>query len=424
MNRRRRIAVLGAGPIGLEAALYARALGHTVTVYERGEVAASFRRFGFLRLFSPWGLNVSPLGLRVLAEAGKPAPDAAAFPTAEEFRRHYLLPLAAALGPAVETGVEVLGAGRFGLLKGDNIGGMRRARTPFRLLLRGGDGEREGQADVLLDATGVYSHPNPIGDGGVPALGEEAARARIDYHLPDVRGTDRGRFAGKHVLLVGAGFSAATTLLGLVSLLEEEPGTRVVWARRSSGPDPFPLYPADPLPERARLAREGNRLAAEPPAGCTVIPGVAVKAVSAEGERLRVELRAVDGGGTPETLRVERVIANVVYRPGLEILRELQVHQCYASEGPMNLAAALLKAGGGGDCLAQVSPGPEALKSPEPAFFILGHKSYGRRSDFLLRAGLEQVRDAFRVIEEDPGLDLYADGSSRLKNEQGAGSRT
>ena len=34
----------------------------------------------------------------------------------------------------------------------------------------------------------------------------------------------------------------------------------------------------------------------------------------------------------------------------------LQVHYCYATEGPMKLAAALMAAGGGGgDCLAQVA---------------------------------------------------------------------
>ena len=34
----------------------------------------------------------------------------------------------------------------------------------------------------------------------------------------------------------------------------------------------------------------------------------------------------------------------------------LQVHYCYATEGPMKLAAALMAGGGGcGDCLAQVS---------------------------------------------------------------------
>ena len=38
------IAVLGAGPIGLEAALYGRFLGYAVNVYERGRVGDNLRR--------------------------------------------------------------------------------------------------------------------------------------------------------------------------------------------------------------------------------------------------------------------------------------------------------------------------------------------------------------------------------------------
>jgi hypothetical protein len=58
----------------------------------------------------------------------------------------------------------------------------------------------------------------------------------------------------------------------------------------------------------------------------------------------------------------------------------------------MKLAAALLASGGnGGDCLAQVSSGPETLRNPEPGLFVLGMKSYGRGSAFLLRLGYEQV---------------------------------
>ncbi|HZN60711.1 MAG TPA: hypothetical protein VFD71_21735, partial [Planctomycetota bacterium] len=84
------------------------------------------------------------------------------------------------------------------------------------------------------------------------------------------------------------------------------------------------------------------------------------------------------------------------------------IHQCYASEGPMALAAALLGSGSGGDCLAQPSHGPEVLKNPEPGFYVVGAKSYGRRNDFLLRSGREQVRDVFQLMEDDPSLDLYA----------------
>ena len=46
-----RIAVLGAGPVGLEAALYARKLGYPVTVYERGRLAEHVQRWGAVSRF-------------------------------------------------------------------------------------------------------------------------------------------------------------------------------------------------------------------------------------------------------------------------------------------------------------------------------------------------------------------------------------
>ena len=53
---------------------------------------------------------------------------------------------------------------------------------------------------------------------------------------------------------------------------------------------------------------------------------------------------------------VETVITNVGYRPDTSLYQELQVHQCYATEGPMKLAAALLSSSGANsvDCLAQI----------------------------------------------------------------------
>jgi hypothetical protein len=59
------------------------------------------------------------------------------------------------------------------------------------------------------------------------------------------------------------------------------------------------------------------------------------------------------------------------------------------------------------DCLDQVSAGPEALLTPEPDFYVLGAKSYGRSSRFLIAAGLEQIRDLFTIIGDRADLDLY-----------------
>jgi hypothetical protein len=404
----RRIAILGAGPIGLEAALYARALGFEPIVFERGEVAENVRRWGFVELFSPWSLNVSPLGLEALGGLGGSAPDPERCPSGEELRERYLLPLASLL--EIRPHHEVLGIARSGFLKSEAIGGKERGLRPFRLLVRRRDGAEECcRAEIVIDATGVYHQPCSLGDGGLPAAGEEAARSSIDYHLPDILGAERRRFASRRVLLIGSGYSAATALAALITLQREAPATEVVWARRDRRGRPFTIFEGDPLPGRAALGRLGNDIAAAPPAGWRLLRGAGAERLERLGEGWRVTFRDVETGELID-IDAQRILALVGYRPDLGIHRELQVHHCYASEGPMKLAAALLGSSGGGDCLAQASFGPNSLLNPEPGFFIIGQKSYGRRSDFLLKIGREQVRDVFRLIRGDPELDLYAAG--------------
>ena len=51
------------------------------------------------------------------------------------------------------------------------------------------------------------------------------------------------------------------------------------------------------------------------------------------------------------------------------------------------------------DCLAEASHGPDTLKNPEPNFFVIGEKSYGRNSTFLMRVGWEQVDEVFSLLD-------------------------
>ena len=107
---------------------------------------------------------------------------------------------------------------------------------------------------------------------------------------------------------------------------------------------------------------------------------------------------AGQGSGSPSRLTVDRIIANVGYRPDRSIYEELHIHECYATQGPIKLAAKLLGETSS-DCLAQTSHGSDVLKNPEPNFFILGSKSYGRNSNFLLRVGHQQIREVFAMLK-------------------------
>lgn len=425
-----RIAILGAGPIGLEAALYARYLGYDVRVYERGRVGENLLRFGHVRLFSPFGMNRSPLALAALAAqdpAWRPPADDALL-TAREYVEQYLLPLARSdlLDGVVHEQTEVVAVGRAGVRKGDLVGDAARGKRRFRLLLRDADGERTAKARVAIDATGTYGHANRLGMGGIPAVGERDAAPHIEYGLPDILGAERAKYAGRSVLVVGDGYSAATNVVALAQLADEDPRTHVTWiARREPPPGegPLPAIPDDRLPERRRLAEAANRLAAGDRPRVTYRGGLWVDRVRHRPEtgEFAVRLR----GTAKEKLRVERIVANVGYHPDASLYEELHVHQCYASGGPMKLAAALAAArrdgatpeactpGSTGDCLDQRSAGPEALLTTEPNFYILGAKSYGRDPRFLISVGLEQIRELFTLIGGREDLNLYATAAGR-----------
>ena len=150
----------------------------------------------------------------------------------------------------------------------------------------------------------------------------------------------------------------------------------------------------DPLPERAALNAAAAAIAGGESAGIEVMPGTVTEALAERDGRVAVTLR---NGGVEEVV-VDRILALNGGVGDASIYRQLQVHECYATGGPMRLAAALL-AEGGADCLEQASHGADALVNPEPGFFILGAKSYGRRSQFLLRAGWQQVDDVFGLLD-------------------------
>jgi thioredoxin reductase len=407
-----RIAVLGAGPVGLEAALYARALGLPVTVYERGRVGEHVQQWGHVRLFSPFGMNVTPLGRAALrAENAKhELPGDPECVTGREYAAAYLEPLAMTgrLIDCLRLETQVVQVGRTGLLKGDTA---KRADRPFRLLLREAKGaERVEEADVVLDCTGTYGQPRWLGDGGIPAVREAAARPLIAGGVEDVLGKDKAKYAGKSVLVVGAGYTAATHVCRLAELAEQYQEMWIVWLARGPRTQPLPRHPNDPLRERDRLAAKANMLATRGEGHVEFHAGSVVESVVSHGpdKGFAVTARVA---GRPKSWDVDRVIASVGYTPDGGLYRELHVPECHVSLGPAALAAALAKQAGG-DCLTAGVRGPAALKTPEPNFYVLGDKSYGRNSHFLLRTGFEQVREVFTLITGKPDLNLYA--SKRL----------
>ncbi len=393
-----RLAILGAGPVGLEAALAAAEAGWPFTLYEAGdEPAAHVREWGHVRLFSPWSMDVSGRMRRRLRSSGLRVPGGDGCPTGAELRARVLEPIArcAAVAPHLRLGHRVRAVGRTGLRKQEEIGSERRAARPFRLLVTTPDGgERIDAADTVLDCTGTWGQPNTLGDGGIPAPGERAADGAVRRHLPDFA-AEAGAWAGRRILLVGGGHSAQTAARDLADLAAVAPGTRVAWLQPAAGVAPPDRE--DPLPARRALAERAAALGRGASPAFEVLAGAVVERLGPGGDG-RIAVRLTTRSAESRELEVDRILSLTGYVGDLSLHRQLQVNLCYATEGPMQLAAALLAADGGGDCLAPVDLGADVLVHPEPRFFVLGTKSYGRASAFLMRHGWRQVDDVVALL--------------------------
>jgi hypothetical protein len=387
------VAVIGSGPVGLAAAAHLLSRGETPLVLEAGDtVGASIRAWGHVRLFSPWRYVVDPLSAAMLVAAGWTSPPPDDLPTGADLVNDYLVPLAAlpALAPHIRLGTRVLSVSRQGF---DKLKTEGREAAPFVLRVRTADGaEQHILAKAVIDASGTYTAPNPLGADGLPALGEATAQTHIFYGIPDVRGVHRGRYAGRRVLVVGSGHSAFNALLDLADLAGEAPGTVITWAiRRAAAQNLYGGGQDDALPARGRL---GQRLRQRVEAGTLRL---------VTGFRI-ADLRRTAGGvtvisETGATLTADEVIAATGFRPDLTLTSELRLALDPVVESPTALAPLIDP--NVHSCGTVPPHGFQELRHPEPDFYTVGMKSYGRAPTFLLLTGYEQVRSVAAALAGD-----------------------
>jgi N-acetylglutamate synthase-like GNAT family acetyltransferase/thioredoxin reductase len=387
------VAVLGAGPIGLAAAAHLLERGMVPLIFEAGDtVAANLDSYRHVRLFSPWQYNVDRAAQALLEQAGWRAPAATGLPTAGELVRDYLAPLAGlpAIAAALKLRHRVTSVSRAGL---DKVTTRGREHAPFVVRAATPDGEQAFLASAVIDATGTWSQPNPLGADGLPALGEREARECIAYGMPDVLGAMRRRYAGRHVLVVGAGHSAAGTLLALAQLAGEAPGTRIAWAVRGTSFDRiFGGGAADGLPARGQL---GTRLKQLKEAGSLALhTGMRIRAIEPHQGKLRV---VGDNGAVIDG--VDEIIAATGARPDLSLARELRVRHDPWLESTDALAPLIDP--NEHSCGTVRPHGHAELSHPEARYYAVGAKSYGRAPNFLMTTGYEQVRSVVAALAGD-----------------------
>lgn len=388
------VAVIGAGPVGLATAAHLLARGFEPLILEATDhPAGAFQSTRHVRLFSPWRYNLDHAATGLLQSSGWTTPEPDALPTAGEMIDDYLAPLAALpqMRKGLRTGRRVTAITREGF---DKLKTTGRESAAFLVRTSGKHGTEEHRAFAVLDASGTWGTPNPLGANGLPAHGEAELQHRIAYGMPDVLGAARARYAGRRVLVVGAGHSAIGSLISLARLAEEVPGTTLAWtirgdnlARIFGGGENDGLPARGELGQRLKQLRDTQRL--------TVHTGFRITALHETPDGISVEgLRPDDATGRIEWF--DEIICATGARPDLSLVGELRVQLDPWLESTQALAPLIdpnLHSCG------SVRPhGHRELAHPESGFYMIGAKSYGRAPNFLLATGYEQARSVVAAL--------------------------
>ena len=392
------VVIIGAGPIGLAAAANAAERGMDFVVLEGGvDAGAAVGEWAHVRLFSSWSELVDPAARRLLDAAGTwTAPDEGAYPTGGEWRAAYLQPLADVLdstpGGSVRYGSRVVGVGRAGR---DLMVDSGREGDPFAVHVDGPTGPERLLASAVVDASGTWTRPNPLGADGYPALGERENAARFTYGIPDLRDPAvAARYAGKHVAVAGKGASAQGVLIGLARLARQDASTRVSWLlRRPSVGDAFGGGDNDQLVQRGRLGQDAKE-AAESGLVNNVTQFRSVS-VSAQDDG-RLTITSADG---QQVADVDEVIVVTGFRPDFSFLSEVRLDLDPALGAARVLADQIHP---DHHSCGDVAPhGHRELAQPEQGLYLVGMKSYGRAPSFLAMTGYEQVRSVMAALVGD-----------------------
>jgi thioredoxin reductase len=389
------VAIIGAGPVGLAAAAHALERGLNPIILEAGADAGyAVRQWSHVQMFSPWEYNIDKAAECLLRAAGWNPPAPEVYPTGGDLIAQYIEPLVArtTLRECLKTSCRVTAVSRVGFDKAKTKG---RAAASFEVRYQNGKVPERLTADAVIDASGTWFSPSPAGANGLPAIGEREQSARIVYAMPNVHGRDRTRYAGKTIAVLGAGHSAIGTLIDLVRLKDEAPGTTVMWLLRGERPEKaFGGGANDKLAARGELGSTFARLVSE--RKLQVETAFAVTHVTEREGKLRIAAGSACCG---RHVVADELIVATGFRPDLGFLTELRLSLDPALDCPIALAPLIDP--NEHSCGTVRPHGAHELAHPEPGFYIAGMKSYGRAPTFLAITGYEQVRSIVADIAGD-----------------------
>lgn len=395
-NQNLPIAIIGAGPVGMAAAAHLKKAKKPFILFESGpQVGHSIAKWGHVRLFSPWRYNIDKVAEELLKAAGIPIPDKNQIPYGNEIVSDYLMPLAGLDGikENIHLNTKVIAIGKKGLDKTKNC---CREEFPFAIHAIEKGKLIIYEAKNVIDASGTWQNSNPIGSGGVYAVGEKENREDIYYGMPDIATVDKETYANKTTLVVGSGHSAIGTILALNTLVVKYPKTKIHWILRKENISAiYGGQEADQLEARGTLGIQIESLVTS---GTIKIhtPVYIHEIETSHGQKV---IKGVKNNKDFKLSNIDQIIGCTGARPDFDFLRELRFERDAALEC-VPLLAELIDPNI--HSCGTVRPHGEAeLRQIEKGFYIVGMKSYGRAPTFLMTTGYEQIRSIVAYISGD-----------------------
>lgn len=390
------IAIIGGGPVGLASAAHLTKRNIPFILFEAGaSVGQNFLSWGHVRVFSQWEYNIDKVAEELLLANGWTAPNKKTLPKGQELVDQYFKPLAQhpLILPFIHLDTKVLTITRKGVDKMKTFG---REDKPFLIKTKHQGNIAYHEVKAVIDSSGTWNQPNPIGSGGVQAQGEEELVDNIYYGIPDVKAKHLNRYKNKNVLVVGGGHSAINVLLDLADVQTDFPQTRINWVLRKK--DINSVYGGkedDALEGRGALGIRLEKLVNSGKLNIYTPFQILKLNENENGIQVEGELN----GKTTVIHNIDQIISNTGSRPNLDMIREVRVDIDSSLEAVFDLAELIDP--NIHSCGTVRAHGEAELRHPEKDFYIVGSKSYGRAPTFLMATGYEQVRSVVAHLAGD-----------------------
>lgn len=387
------VAIIGAGPVGLAAAAHLAVRNLPFILFEAAStVAANVLSWKHIRVFSPWRYNIDKAAKQLLSATSW---DEEALPTGQELYNQYLKPLSEL--PVIKSNLrlnsKVLSIGKKNI---DKMKTRGRDEAPYVVLV-GESGEiHQYEVSAVIDASGTWNSPNPIGSGGNYAVGEIDNRHKIFYGIPDILNQHTERYKNKSVLVVGSGHSSINAIIELDKLKEQYPATEIHWVlRRKNVRDVYGGQEADALEARGALGIKIEQLVNEDRVN-VYTPFQIQQITNKDGKLTVIGFQEGEKFALPS---IDEIISNTGSRPDFSFLREVRLSIDSSLESVAEIAELIDP--NIHSCGTVRPHGENELKHPDKNFYIVGSKSYGRAPTFLMATGYEQVRSVVAYIDGD-----------------------